>query len=289
MSTKVLIPVDGSPQSFDAIDYGCALFPEAMFEVIHVIDTAKEWPAGPGDEGDWEEQAMARATDIVNEAISRASRHVDAIESVIEWGEPFRFIVSYLKEQEFDHVVMGATGSSTTGRLFLGSISEAIVRRAPTPVTIVRLPDPDNASQPPSHVLTPVDGSDPGFEAMEFAIRQFNGAEITVLTVCNLDLDISSEEVAGTYLESSVNNARNRADQVLSVASERATDYETNINTAMEFGRPAHQIIQYAENEGTVDHIVIGSKGQSRVRTLLLGSVAETVAKRAPVSVTIHR
>ena len=44
----------------------------------------------------------------------------------------------------------------------------------------------------------------------------------------------------------------------------------------------------YAE-ENDIDHIVVGSHGRGGVSRMLLGSVAETVARRSSVPVTIIR
>jgi len=46
--------------------------------------------------------------------------------------------------------------------------------------------------------------------------------------------------------------------------------------------------VEYAE-ESDVDHIVIGSHGRSGVSRILLGSVAESVVRRADMPVTVVR
>ena len=53
-------------------------------------------------------------------------------------GKPAREIVSYAEKGDVDHIVMGSRGRSGLSRLLLGSVAETVVRRAPTPVTVVR-------------------------------------------------------------------------------------------------------------------------------------------------------
>jgi len=60
------------------------------------------------------------------------------------------------------------------------------------------------------------------------------------------------------------------------------------IETAVVVGRPAREIVRYADDHD-IDQIVMGSHGRDRASRVLLGSVAETVARRAPVPVTIVR
>jgi nucleotide-binding universal stress UspA family protein len=56
----------------------------------------------------------------------------------------------------------------------------------------------------------------------------------------------------------------------------------------MKEGHAAKTIVRYAE-ENDVDHIVMGSTGRSGISRVLLGSVAESVTRRAPCSVVIVR
>ncbi|MFW6265865.1 MAG: universal stress protein, partial [Halanaeroarchaeum sp.] len=44
----------------------------------------------------------------------------------------------YVEETDVDHVVIGSHGRSGVGRILLGSVAERVVRRSPTPVTVVR-------------------------------------------------------------------------------------------------------------------------------------------------------
>ena len=58
---------------------------------------------------------------------------------------------------------------------------------------------------------------------------------------------------------------------------------------AMRIGRPAEEIVQYA-HEHAIDLIVMGTHGREGVMRAVLGSVAETVVRRAPCPVlTVHR
>jgi len=60
--------------------------------------------------------------------------------------------------------------------------------------------------------------------------------------------------------------------------------------TAVVPGRPAHEIVGYAETHGA-DLIVMGTHGYGTVRRFLLGSVADQVLRQAtcPVLVVPHR
>ena len=60
------------------------------------------------------------------------------------------------------------------------------------------------------------------------------------------------------------------------------------VETVTEFGEPARVIGEYA-GDHDVDLIVMGCHGRSTVSRILLGDVAGTVVRRAPVPVTVVR
>lgn len=84
--------------------------------------------------------------------------------------------------------------------------------------------------------------------------------------------------------------ARARADALFEDARERAeeTGFAGDVVTRTVVGTPARSIVAYAEEEN-VDYVVMGSHGRSGVSRVLLGSVAESVVRRAPCPVLVVR
>jgi nucleotide-binding universal stress UspA family protein len=70
------------------------------------------------------------------------------------------------------------------------------------------------------------------------------------------------------------------------IAKERGIEVETVLETT--FGNAAQKILKVAE-ERKIDLIVIGSRGYSRLRNLLVGSVCDTVVRNAPCPVLVVR
>lgn len=69
------------------------------------------------------------------------------------------------------------------------------------------------------------------------------------------------------------------------MARQIATRNGRDVETATEEGDPSRGILGWID-EHDVDHVVIGCHGRDGVARWLLGSVAETVVRRAPVPVT---
>lgn len=138
------------------------------------------------------------------------------------------------------------------------------------------------------HVLVPMDTSESARKALEFALEHYEDDRITVFHVANPleETYFASEEEFYTQVEVLEDRADERAEFLFEEARSVAAEYDIGIDTDTAIGPPANAIVEYAR-EATVDHIVMGSQGRSGVARLLLGSVAEKVARRAPVPVTI--
>ena len=138
-------------------------------------------------------------------------------------------------------------------------------------------------------VLVPTDGSPQSRSALDYALREFPEAEVIVLTVINpVDAGFSRQAATLGDAEGWYEGVRADAEELLAEVESVADDAGVAVDTAIEMGRPARTIVEYADAED-VDQIVIGSHGRSGVARILLGSVAESVVRRSPVPVTIVR
>jgi len=140
--SKILVPIDSSEQSTDALEYALEEFQSDDITLIHVIDPIEAGYTAqatvPGYSEEWYEQAQEEAEALFEDARSTAGEYGVDVETVTEVGRPSRTIVDYAEEHDFDHIVMGSHGRSGVSRILLGSVAESIVRRSPVPVTIVR-------------------------------------------------------------------------------------------------------------------------------------------------------
>jgi nucleotide-binding universal stress UspA family protein len=59
------------------------------------------------------------------------------ITAVIEEGRPYNVILNMIESEEFDLVVMGASGRHGLDRYTLGSVTERVVREAKKPVLVI--------------------------------------------------------------------------------------------------------------------------------------------------------
>ena len=134
-------------------------------------------------------------------------------------------------------------------------------------------------------ILIPYDGSEPAQQAVDHALDHWGDHEIILLRVIEAadgsleaGVDLIKERLKESREEGAVELTDDRLDRLADV------DYE--IETTV--GNPAREIVAYAD-ENDISHIVIGSHGRTGASRVLLGSVAQTVVRRAPVPVTVVR
>ena len=136
-------------------------------------------------------------------------------------------------------------------------------------------------------VLVAYDGSDPAREAVEYALEQHSDDRVVLLRVIEV-----ADGPAGAGFELLRGQLDDRRDEVTDEIAEELDDLldttDTDVSLETATGDPANEIVGYADEHG-IDHIVVGSYGSGGVSRVLLGSVAETVARRSAVPVTVVR
>ncbi|WP_138004348.1 universal stress protein [Halalkalirubrum salinum] len=136
-------------------------------------------------------------------------------------------------------------------------------------------------------ILVAYDGSNAAQKAVNRAVKAADGEEIILLRVI---------EVADGMLEAGIDIVQERLKEV---QDEKTNEVSEEIKPMLEaegvefrietvVGKPSKKIVSFAE-ENDVSEIVVGSRGREGVSRVLLGNVAESVVRRAPVTVIVVR
>ncbi len=143
MSRRILVPLDDSERSTEALTFAVETYPDADLIALHIIDPS-DFPTGGFEGGtvaDFErfrEGQTERGNELLERATDLAAEAGVDIETAIETGRPAKTIVTYADANEIDHIVMGSHGRTGASRILLGSVAEGVTRRSSVPVTIVR-------------------------------------------------------------------------------------------------------------------------------------------------------
>lgn len=136
---RLLAPIDFSEHSRVAIDYAIELAKtyDAQLHLLHVTDDASLTTA----------YGVEPMTNITDELARGAEEAMDELIATLDYphvhsqvvlGHPARSILDYVDENESDLIVLSSHGRSGIERMLLGSVSEKVVRMAPSPVFTVK-------------------------------------------------------------------------------------------------------------------------------------------------------
>lgn len=143
---KIMVGVDGSSESELAFQkaMNVAKRNNAELMLVHVIDT-RAFQSVSSFDGMLAEQATEMAKQTMASYKEQAEQYgCKKIVTTIEYGSPKSIIAKQLpQEYDVDLILLGATGLNAVERLFIGSVSEYVIRNAPCDVLVVRT-DLDN-------------------------------------------------------------------------------------------------------------------------------------------------
>lgn len=294
---KILLPIDGSEDSKRAVQFiGClGTFLGKGLSGITILRVLT---------GGYLSRHMAnidfRAADIVRDsAVFKRVRdeHVEKnirplldetekalrnlgvvapIEKLLTDGDAANEIIRVANDGSFSTIVMARRGLAETRR-FLGSITSKVMHAASQQtVYIVGQQVYEDQACPVPRILVPVDGSSYSMKGVEHAAclaGNLGGSirGITILRVINMALYMDRlkkgidpegeaqrilEEAKGAFLQTGVS--------------------ESLITTKVNMGNPPEEIMKEAE-AGDYSLIVMGRKGRTALKELLLGGVSSTV------------
>lgn len=144
------------------------------------------------------------------------------------------------------------------------------------------------------HILVPLDGSSRAEQVLPVAMRlaRASGATIMLFTVVESTHETVAYRMARPYMPpQTIERDLAAAQSYLDGVSQRSFLAGISVEKQIDLGNPAVMILSRAEalREQPIDLIVMSSHGYTGVRRWFLGSVAEKIARHAPVPVLILR
>jgi nucleotide-binding universal stress UspA family protein len=137
-------------------------------------------------------------------------------------------------------------------------------------------------------IVVPVDGSENGLRAARFAIQLAGALDaglrfLYVFPAASVEL-VGMAGMSRQDIEHAADGSGQRVFDLLRTGV--GSDMPEKVEFQTAFGDPAEEIINLTEKaDGAL--VVIGRRGLSRMKTLLLGSVSDKVMRHASCPVTI--
>lgn len=142
---RILVPLDFSPPSDQALQYGAALAEEfgASIVLLHVVE--ERLVTGPLPAEVYLGELPKVREDLVKEAQTRLMKSLETLNArgIAATGEvlvggPSHVILDQAANTGVDLIVMGTHGRTGLTHLLIGSVAERVIRHAPCPVFVVR-------------------------------------------------------------------------------------------------------------------------------------------------------
>jgi nucleotide-binding universal stress UspA family protein len=142
-----------------------------------------------------------------------------------------------------------------------------------------------------STILVGIDGSESSIDAADYAIEMAkkDGAQVIALTVNRIPLSsyglaTPQDEVKQSKENEEMQEFKEWLDKISQIAKQNSVQLKKEIINSQMSVEAA--VVEYAESEG-VDLIVIGTRGNSGIKNMLLGSIASGIVKYATCPVMV--
>ena len=144
MFKKILYPTDFSDVSRKAFEAIKVLKEAGLKEVtlLHVYDTRALERLSPYLDKTRSAELESRRTDEIRESLKEMEKELTKlglkVTSRIEKGIPIREILRVEEKEKVSAIIIGSHGWSNLEEVFLGSVSEKVIRKAVKPVLVIK-------------------------------------------------------------------------------------------------------------------------------------------------------
>ena len=290
---NVLCPVDFSDISQHALDHAAAIahWYEATLTLLYVFVTLPTMDLPPLV---LEDADRARIESDLRRMAAGVPSDVSVDVRVEQTESAHREILAQLAATHADLLVLGTHGRSGLQRLFLGSVTEKVIRKATCPTLVV----PPRASDVPPdapvrfrRILCPIDFAESSLSALAYALNLAEEADahLTLLHVIEMPPELREHPLAPNFDVDRIHAAA-EADarrRLRDLVPDQARTYCT-VETDVVEGRAYRRVLQRAAEE-EADLIVMGVHGRGAVDLLVFGSTTHHVIRAAGCPVLIVR
>jgi nucleotide-binding universal stress UspA family protein len=141
MFSKILVPVDGSDNSFRALDNSIFLAKStgADLTAMHVIENPPTvYVESQKLLNDLLANYRAESTKVLDKCKQIADKSGVKLETVIAEGDAASNITGYAHKESFDLIVIGSRGLGRLKEMMLGSVSNKVLHHTKCSVLIVK-------------------------------------------------------------------------------------------------------------------------------------------------------
>lgn len=288
MFAKILVPYDFSDPSRQAVvwasHFGLAF--KSILEVFHALtddELLHDIRKPPGNK-DFLDHVRDQVIDDVNRYVKDLLLPGDRVARLttrVERGRPAHLILETIQKTKPDIVIQGTHGRTGLKRVLLGSVAENIIRHSPVPVMTVR----NSTKWPVRKILLPIDFMEYADPSLDFATGLCRALDATLELFHVLNLP-DFFAVPTEINEATVADFRDRIEAHAKLELDRLITRHPGVrmNSQIATGPVVEEILTRAEQTQT-DLLILPTHARAGLSHLVMGSVAEQVARYATVNV----
>ena len=285
---NILVPIDFSDFSYNALVYSFFLAEKfkANITVIHVVSLYSESFTEKDQLGKVdkfiEEHEQKRKQMLENTRkkakIKGRSFETKLIRSLSISGG----ILDFIKENNFDMVVMGNHGNTGLKKFFAGSVSERLLRLSPIPVITIHK---NWKKRTIEKILLPVDFSDAAGRSIEFKhdLNKHFNAQTHYVHVVEQDEHPEFYNVSFSSILEENPQLREHIMKNLKIAGKPLK--ENDVLEVLE-GKAHKELGQYVKTND-IDMVIMSCRGQNYFENILIGSTTERMVSHAVCPVLV--
>ena len=201
------------------------------------------------------------------------------VETHVVRGTPHRRINGLADQIKADLIIVGSRGKSPLQERFIGGTTRNVARTASRPLLVQRIAEDDDHHEVVNeHLFQRVLYATDFSENAESAFEQFRYLDEATQEATLLHVRPPERRSGSPGVED--------AEEKLEALAERLREKGIEVTTMVREGEAVDEILA-AEAEVQPTSILMGSRGRSRIRRLLLGSTSESVTARANCNVLL--
>jgi nucleotide-binding universal stress UspA family protein len=292
MLETLLVPYDGSPFSERALSFAVPIAQQHGASLVltmanplppRVTDMTGEPIADPSADPDVRTQLRAQLERVAKRV---ATRYRVTTATQFREGPIVEEISKAADSVKADLVVIATHGRGGLSRLWLGSVTDQLLRQPPAPMLVTRGSRSwtlTAASEPVfPRILVALDGSPLSEQALEAAIEIAGDRECELVLVRVEDAPIAS--VSSTWVTETVRLLNQ--DYLAPLAAHYRKPTRRITTQAIVHTDPARAILELAKREHAF-LIALATHGRSGARRAVLGSVADKVIRGSTLPVLV--
>ncbi len=206
------------------------------------------------------------------------------VKTLVDVGDPRDLILEMEERENPDLVLMGSHKKGLVEKILIGSTAEKVVKHGKKPMLVIKGSEPSFTRE----VLIAYDFSKTAEKTLEFSIRFLRPFRVKV-NILHVDepIEIPVVEKIGQAL---YERYRQEKEAYVEGIREKFVREGFEVSTSFVEGKqPSEEIVKFVKKNPNIELVIMGSKGLSGLKRVILGSTSTEVFRKVDIPILIYK